>query len=67
MHQLIFFIAEGIDKEVKMKMTEFLKTPMQGKIIKDILLPPLSHCCAVKTYKVWLKLEYTNNIKYFTE
>ncbi|KAJ8720088.1 hypothetical protein PYW07_012131 [Mythimna separata] len=45
-------IAESTSKEVKMKMTEFLKTPMKGKIIKNILLPPLSHCCAVKTYKI---------------
>uniref|UniRef100_A0A2A4JYR8 Indole-3-acetaldehyde oxidase n=2 Tax=Heliothis virescens TaxID=7102 RepID=A0A2A4JYR8_HELVI len=45
-------IAESAYKDVSMKMTEFLKTPMQGKIIKNVMLPPLSHCCSVKTYKI---------------
>ncbi|PZC82143.1 hypothetical protein B5X24_HaOG210951 [Helicoverpa armigera] len=44
-------IAESAEKDVTMKMPEFLKIKMQGKIIKNVMLPPLSHC-SVKTYKI---------------
>nr|UZT55360.1 aldehyde oxidase 1 [Spodoptera frugiperda] len=45
-------IAESLTKEVSMKLPDFLKTSLDSKIIKNIMLPPLSKCCAVKTYKI---------------
>ncbi|XP_050550158.1 uncharacterized protein LOC118267673 [Spodoptera frugiperda] len=45
-------IAESLTKEVSMKLPDFLKTSLDSKIIKNIMLPPLSQCCAVKTYKI---------------
>ncbi|XP_026741667.1 xanthine dehydrogenase 1-like isoform X2 [Trichoplusia ni] len=48
---MITVVGSG-NKEEKFKLPEFLKAPMKGKIIKNIMLPPLSHCCSVKTYKI---------------
>lgn len=39
-------------KESVMKLTDYLKIDMKDRIIKNILLPPLSENCQVKTYKV---------------
>ncbi|XP_073945777.1 xanthine dehydrogenase-like isoform X2 [Choristoneura fumiferana] len=45
-------IAEGVHKSKTMTLPEFLKMNMKRKIILNIMLPPLSKCCSVKTYKI---------------
>ncbi|XP_060804308.1 xanthine dehydrogenase [Amyelois transitella] len=45
-------IAESGDKSSTMSLLEFLRYDMTKKVITHVLLPPLSHCCSVKTYKI---------------
>nr|QIJ45704.1 aldehyde oxidase [Glyphodes pyloalis] len=45
-------IAEAPKKTNVISLTEFLKTDMKGKIIVNVLLPPLSKCCSFKSYKI---------------
>ncbi|XP_073945780.1 xanthine dehydrogenase-like [Choristoneura fumiferana] len=45
-------IAEGVHTTKTMTLPEFLKMNMKRKIILNIMLPPLSKCCSVKTYKI---------------
>ncbi|XP_075976918.1 xanthine dehydrogenase-like [Anticarsia gemmatalis] len=45
-------IAEGVNRDRRMTMPEFLRIDMRGRVIKNILLPPLSRNCALKTYKI---------------
>ncbi|CAK1542967.1 unnamed protein product [Leptosia nina] len=45
-------IAEGVGKYKKITFPEFLKLDMNKKLIFNVLLPPLSNCCSVKTYKI---------------
>ncbi|XP_072939910.1 xanthine dehydrogenase-like [Epargyreus clarus] len=45
-------IAEGVNKRKTITLTEFLGTDMEGKVIINAMLPPLSQCCTVKTYKI---------------
>ncbi|XP_064292368.1 uncharacterized protein LOC128674487 [Plodia interpunctella] len=45
-------IAESAEQSRTMSLLEFLRFNMTRKLITHILLPPLSHCCSVKTYKI---------------
>ncbi|KAL0828977.1 hypothetical protein ABMA28_003866 [Loxostege sticticalis] len=45
-------IADAPQKVKEISLTEFLETDMKGKIIVNILLPPLSNCCLFKSYKI---------------
>nr|QPF77598.1 aldehyde oxidase 1 [Galleria mellonella] len=45
-------IADNIRNFKKLSFPEFLNTNMNKHIIINILLPPLSLCCTVKTYKI---------------
>ncbi|KAJ8719469.1 hypothetical protein PYW08_011644 [Mythimna loreyi] len=48
----IVTIVQDVNREVRLKLPEFLKTRMYGKIIKNVLLPPLSKNTFVKTFKI---------------
>lgn len=50
--QSCFTSGQGVSKSNSMTLPEFLKTDMNGKIIINVILPPLSDCCSIKTYKV---------------
>nr|XP_037873009.1 aldehyde oxidase 2 isoform X1 [Bombyx mori] len=45
-------IAEKMDKISTMYLTDFLETEMKGKIIINVMLPPLSSSTKIKTYKI---------------
>ncbi|KAJ2951445.1 hypothetical protein O0L34_g13598 [Tuta absoluta] len=45
-------IAEAPNVRKQLLLPEFLKTDMKGKIMVNVMLPPLSKCCLVKTYKI---------------
>ncbi|XP_037293464.1 xanthine dehydrogenase-like isoform X2 [Manduca sexta] len=45
-------IAEGVNKHITVTLPEYLKTNMKGKLILNVMLPPLSNCCQIKTYKI---------------
>ncbi|XP_047998050.1 indole-3-acetaldehyde oxidase-like [Leguminivora glycinivorella] len=48
----IITIAEGAHKTKAVSLPAFLKLSMKRKIILNIMLPPLSKWCSVKTYKI---------------
>ncbi|XP_061376829.1 uncharacterized protein LOC116770815 [Danaus plexippus] len=45
-------IAGSVNKKKTVTLTEFLKMNMKDSIILNVLLPPLSSSCRVKTYKI---------------
>ncbi|XP_073946005.1 uncharacterized protein isoform X2 [Choristoneura fumiferana] len=45
-------VAEALDKKVAMSLPDFLSSDLKGKVLLNVRLPPLSHCCNVKTYKI---------------
>ncbi|XP_038212836.1 nicotinate hydroxylase hnxS-like [Zerene cesonia] len=45
-------IAEGVGRYSIMSLMDFLKTDMNNKVIMNVLLPPLSKYCILKTYKI---------------
>ncbi|XP_063538292.1 xanthine dehydrogenase/oxidase-like [Cydia strobilella] len=45
-------VAESINKKTVMSLPDFLNIDMKGKVLLNVILPPLSHCCNVKTYKI---------------
>ncbi|XP_068627637.1 uncharacterized protein [Battus philenor] len=45
-------IASAVDNKEIINLEEFLKIDMKGKIIIDVMLPPRSNCCLVKTFKI---------------
>ncbi|XP_045518198.1 xanthine dehydrogenase/oxidase-like [Pieris brassicae] len=45
-------IAEGVGKNRIMSFPDFMQYDMNKKVIVNVLLPPLSTCCLVKTYKI---------------
>ncbi|CAG9123156.1 unnamed protein product [Plutella xylostella] len=45
-------VANGEHRQKTISMMDFLNTDMRGVIIVNVMLPPLSHCCAVRTYKI---------------
>ncbi|PZC82144.1 hypothetical protein B5X24_HaOG210952 [Helicoverpa armigera] len=55
-------IAESVERDVKVSLTEFLKTSMEGKIIKSVVLPPLSKSCYVKSFKIMCRSQNTHAI-----
>nr|QLI62141.1 aldehyde oxidase 10 [Streltzoviella insularis] len=48
----VLTIAEDYNKNVQKSLPEFLKINMKGKIIRNIMLPPLPLSCSIKTYKI---------------
>ncbi|XP_047028790.1 probable aldehyde oxidase 2 [Helicoverpa zea] len=55
-------ISESVDSDVKVSLTDFLKTSMEGKIIKNVVLPPLSKSCYVKSFKIMCRSQNTHAI-----
>ncbi|XP_064073184.1 uncharacterized protein LOC113399628 [Vanessa tameamea] len=45
-------IADAPNKSDTVTLIDFLKLDMKGKIIVNVMLPPLSQCCFVKTFKI---------------
>lgn len=53
MKKYIFNFSVDLSKEKKiLTMQEFLQENMNGKIILNVILPPLNSCCKVVTFKV---------------
>ncbi|KAI8432032.1 hypothetical protein MSG28_004552 [Choristoneura fumiferana] len=38
-------VAEALDKKVAMSLPDFLSSDLKGKVLLNVRLPPLSHCC----------------------
>ncbi|XP_039757385.1 xanthine dehydrogenase-like [Pararge aegeria] len=55
-------IAEEVGKNTTMALTEFLKLDMNGKVIVNVILPPLSQCCSLKTYKIMPRAQNSHAI-----
>ncbi|KAJ8719472.1 hypothetical protein PYW08_011647 [Mythimna loreyi] len=45
-------IAEGVGVMKAVSLIDFLKIDMKGKLIVNVMLPPLSTNCKLKTYKI---------------
>ncbi|XP_023954191.2 xanthine dehydrogenase-like [Bicyclus anynana] len=55
-------IAEEVGKNTTMALPEFLKFDMNRKIIVNVILPPLSQCCSLKTYKIMPRAQNSHAI-----
>ncbi|XP_045773994.1 indole-3-acetaldehyde oxidase-like [Maniola jurtina] len=55
-------LAEGKGKNITMTLPEFLKVDMNGKVIINVILPPLSQCCSLKTYKIMPRAQNSHAI-----
>ncbi|KAI8432031.1 hypothetical protein MSG28_004552 [Choristoneura fumiferana] len=40
-------VAEALDKKVAMSLPDFLSSDLKGKVLLNVRLPPLSHCCNI--------------------
>ncbi|XP_047998047.1 xanthine dehydrogenase-like [Leguminivora glycinivorella] len=45
-------VAESTNKKTVISLPDFLKVNLKGKVLLNVILPPLSHCCNVKTFKI---------------
>ncbi|XP_072940393.1 xanthine dehydrogenase-like [Epargyreus clarus] len=45
-------IASGVNTVKRISLTQFLKSDMRGMVILNVMLPPLSTCNLVRTYKI---------------
>ncbi|XP_028031935.1 indole-3-acetaldehyde oxidase-like isoform X1 [Bombyx mandarina] len=50
--QAMITIASSATKEITVTLPEFLEMEMNGKIVLNVILPPLSNKCKIKTFKI---------------
>ncbi|XP_041981533.1 probable aldehyde oxidase 2 [Aricia agestis] len=55
-------IGSGVNNRQTMSFSEFLTINMTGKIIINIMLPPLPRLCKIKTYKIMARSQNTHAI-----